>query len=151
MTIGYTQDDPTMISSNLINQPAYLNFLDTLQHRLGQPMGKTPLEQGLTDFYDHCLALAGLDAGTLLVLIQQQPQATLNYICTKLDAFSEPEGGEDNIVDEPLPSTMPLGHLIEFALLGQDGGIANYLEQLRVPKARQYQKQIGELFAGCLA
>jgi len=136
----------TMTSNQLITRPEYRSFLDALEQRLGQPVGRAPLEEGLTDFYDYCLELAGFDGDRLLAIIQQQPQATQNYICAKIETFSEPEGGEDNIVDEPLPLTLPLGHLIEYALLGQDDRIADYLKQLRIPKAKQYQKQISELF-----
>lgn len=60
---------------------------------------------------------------------------------------AEPEGGKDNIVNEPLPLTLPLGHLIEFALIGQGDGIAAYLKQLSIPKAPQYGRQISALFA----
>lgn len=136
-----------MTTNELICRPQYRSFLDHLEQRLAQPVGRTPLEEGLTDFYDYSLQLAGLDGDRLLTIIEQQPQAILNYICAKLDTFSEPEGGEDNIVDEPLPVTLPLGHLIEFALLGEDDRIADYLKQLRIPKAKQYQKQITALFS----
>lgn len=138
-----------MTSNALITHPHYRSFLDTLELRLGQPVGRSPLEDGLTEFYDDCLDLAGFDDDRLLAIIQQQPQAALDYICAKLETFSEPEGGEDNIVDEPLPLTLPLGHLIEFALLGQKDGIASYLKALRIPKAKQYQKWISERFASC--
>ncbi|WP_105633574.1 hypothetical protein [Cronobacter dublinensis] len=130
----------------LITLAHYRSFLDRLEQQLGQPVGRVPLEEGLSDFYDHCLELAGLDASALLAITEQQREASLRYIGAKLEMFAEPEGGKDNIVNEPLPLTLPLGHLIEFALLEQGDGIAAYLRQLRIPRARQYGKQISTLF-----
>lgn len=133
-------------SAALMTYDGYRPFVDALEHHLGQPIGRTPLIDGLADFYDYCMDLAELKAQDLLALVDQHPRAVIEYISCKLATFSEPDGGPDNVVNEPLPLTFPIGHLIEFALFEQDADIGVYLKKLGIPKAKQYQAQIRSLF-----
>lgn len=125
---------------------AYLHALDAhLVHERFNHDG--PVEPVMVDIQEEWMDHANVSADALLALIDAERTQTFHYIGQKLAAYSEADGGADNIVTEPANLHMPVGHLIEYYLHQADpAGVISYLKKIRMPGARAYAVKTAAMF-----
>lgn len=93
------------------------------------------------------LTFAGITSDDLLALITNYEENTIKYIVQMQVAFTEPDGGVDNIVNYPPQIDFPIGYLIEFfILLKKTKELMEYLKVIRMPGPKQYANEIKNIF-----
>ena len=105
------------------------------------------VEPVIVALHEGWLEHAGTTPIALRELITTERLQTFNYIAQKLVAFSEAEGGADNIVNEAATLHMPIGHLVEYLVLRDESSdITAYLRKIRMPSARAYAARVSKMF-----
>lgn len=80
-------------------------------------------------------------------LINNHRHKTISYIVNKYKTYIEPDGGNENIVNEAPQINFPIGHLIEyFLILNHPERLVEYIKSSRIPSAKKYAKEINEIF-----
>lgn len=93
------------------------------------------------------LILAEVTPDDLLALVTNYEENTIKYMVQKQVAYTEPDGGEDNIVNHPPRIDFPIGHLIEFfILLKKPKELMGYLKAIRMPGPKKYASEITNIF-----
>lgn len=143
-----------MTLTDLLASAAYRDYLLAMDEFLKKQPFKheAPIEPVIVHVQEGWMGHANIEADALLCLIGAERVQTFSYIAQKLAAFSEADGGPDNLVNLPATLHMPIGHLIEYLLLRDDvAGMKSYLKKIRVPDAIAYASEVAEMFRSARA
>lgn len=143
-----------MTLTDLLASAAYRDYLFALDAYLKKQPFKheAPIEPVIVRVQEGWMGHANIKADALLQLISAERVRTVSYIAQKLAAYSEPDGGPDNIVNLPATLHMPIGHLIEYLLLRDDASaVKSYLKKIRMPDAIAYASEVAEMFRSARA
>lgn len=139
---------------DLLVSAAYRDYLFGLDAYLDEkPFNhEAPIEPVILRLLEAWMSHANIKADALSCLISTERDQTFRYIAQKLAAYSEPDGGPDNIVNLPATLHMPIGHLIEYLLLRDDvSAVKSYLKKIRMPDSIAYAKEIRVMFLSARA
>ncbi|MCW2067566.1 UNVERIFIED_ORG: hypothetical protein M2420_002929 [Stenotrophomonas maltophilia] len=143
-----------MTLTDLLASAAYRDYLFALDAYLKKQPFKheAQIEPVIVRVQEGGMGHVNIKADALLHLIGAERAQTFSYIAQKLAAYSEADGGPDNLVNLPATLHMPIGHLIQYLLL-RDGvaGMKGYLKKIRVPNAIVYAGKITAMFRAAQA
>jgi hypothetical protein len=127
----------------------YLNFLDELDDFLPEKIDRASKVYILiSNILDKWLSIASISVSDLEWLISHESESVIKYILKKQKAYTEPNGGEDNIVNEIPNRSFPISHLIEYCLLSKrPDDLLEYVAKIRIPGPKKYAKEIVEMFS----
>lgn len=143
-----------MTLTDLLASAAYRDYLLALDAYLKKQPFKheAPIEPVIVRVHEAWMGHANIKADALLYLIGAERVQTFSYIAQKLAAYSEADGGPDNLVNLPATLHMPIGHLIEYLVLRDEAaGMKSYLRRIRVPDAIAYAGEVAEMFRSARA
>ncbi|XFC40871.1 hypothetical protein ACEF39_003927 [Stenotrophomonas indicatrix] len=143
-----------MTLTDLLASAAYRDYLFALDAYLKKQPFKheAPIDPVIARLQEGWMGHASIEADALLQLIRAERAQTFSYIAQKLAAYSEPDGGPDNIVNLPATLHMPIGHLIEYFLLRDDAAaVKSYLKKIRMPDVVAYAREIRVMFLSARA
>lgn len=138
-----------MTLTDLLASAVYRDYLLALDAYLKKQPFKheAPIEPVIVRVQEGWMGHANIKADALLQLISAERVQAFSYIAQKLAAYSEADGGPDNLVNLPATLHMPIGHLIEYLLLRDDvAGMRSYLKKTRVSGAIAYASEVAEMF-----
>lgn len=126
----------------------YVNYLDDLDEKMSVKIDRVSTLHGIVEKIElDSLNYASLTLEDLKWLIENYRIKTINYILIKLEKYTEPDGGNDNIVNLAPKINFPIGHLIEFyILLKKPEELIGYIKKIRIPDAKKYGKEITSIF-----
>ncbi|ELY3362346.1 hypothetical protein SMW69_002879 [Salmonella enterica] len=127
----------------------YIKYLDDLDNYLPEKIDrKSELYDVVVDLLNDWLSYSSVSIDELNWLILNHRRETINYIVKKNFIYTEPDGGEDDIINERPGVYFPISHLIEYYLLLKNSDVlCSYIKKNRIPKAKQYTKEIANLFS----
>jgi len=134
---------------DLLTSEDYRDYVRALAANLpSQPFDlDAPAEPVIVSLHETWLGHAGTTATALRDLMGAERLQTFQYIGQKLAAFTEPDGGPDNIVNEPANLHTPIGHLIEYLIHRRNAAdLPGYLKKIRMPQARAYAATTARMF-----
>lgn len=138
-----------MTLAGLLTSEDYRDYLRALAAHLPSQrfdLG-APAEPVIVSLHETWLAHAGATPSALRDLICAERLQTFTYIGQKLAAFTDPDGGADNIVNEPANLHTPIGHLIEYLIHRRNAAdLPGYLKKIRMPQARAYAASTARMF-----
>lgn len=143
-----------MTLTDLLASAAYRDYLLAMDEYLKkQPFQhEAAIEPVIVRVQEGWMGHANIKADALLHLISAERAQTFSYIAQKLAAYSEADGGPDNLVNLPATLHMPIGHLIEYLLLRDEAaGMKSYLRKIRVADAIAYASEVAEMFRSARA
>lgn len=101
----------------------------------------------IANILDKWLDFASISVSDLEWLIPHENAAIIQYILEKQRVYTEPNGGEDNIVNETPNRSFPISHMIEYHyLLKKPSELSAYLKKIRIPGAKKYFIEITNIF-----
>ncbi|MDX5698223.1 hypothetical protein SGP15_24735 [Brenneria sp. L4-2C] len=125
----------------------YISYLHELESAILKKIHILEMEPVLMKIYNRYIDAAGISAEDLKWVIENRRKQSIFFIKNKYMTYFEADGGEDNIVNEPLKLNFPIGHLIEFFLiLDKPEKLIEYIKSIRIPNAKKYAKEITSIF-----
>jgi len=136
-----------MTLDELTRSDCYVSYLHELENEILKKIDISKMEPVLIKIYNMYMDTAGISAEDLKWLIENCRGQSIFFIKNKHMTYFEPDGGEDNIINEPLKLNFPIGHLIEFFLmLNKPERLIDYIKSIRIPNANKYAKEITDIF-----
>ncbi|EJX0634496.1 hypothetical protein ODD08_004622 [Salmonella enterica] len=131
-----------------IQSDFYASYLNDLDEKMAIKIDRvSPLHRIIEKIELDSLNCASLTLDDLKWLIENYRLKTIHYIIMKLEKYTEPDGGKDNIVNLPPKVNFPIGHLIEFyILLKKQERLLDYIKEIRIPDSKKYTKEITKMF-----
>ncbi|MCL1918739.1 MAG: hypothetical protein FWG14_10555 [Peptococcaceae bacterium] len=134
---------------DFINEPFYRKYLLTVEEKMPVKMDmKSRVNNIVLEVENESCAKAGVSPDDLKWLIENCQEETAQYTTKKYVAYTEPDGGPDEIVNDPPGLTFPIGHLIEYLLLlRQPDKLLGYIQSRRIPGEKKYAREIEKIFS----
>jgi hypothetical protein len=112
--------DFKMKLTDFMQSDIYMSFLDDLEKSLSEKIDrKSKVHDVVIILMEKWLGYASLSFDDLCWVILNCRSTSINYIVKKQEAYTEPDGGKDNIVNQAPKVNFPIGHLIEYYLLSK--------------------------------
>jgi len=139
---------------NLLTDKKYEDFLSILNDQLNNVSRDIihldlPANEYVLDRLEEHLNLSGINADNILKLISNSPVDAAIFIAKKMEKYHNPEkdaASKANIKYHPFTRELPVGHLIEYLLIKDDGALSEYLKKIRIPGAKKYEKEIRKIY-----
>ncbi|MGX1021511.1 hypothetical protein AB7M33_004187 [Pseudomonas sp. Y3 TE3536] len=138
-----------MTLSELMHSDIYTNLLDELDKYIPEKIDrKSKIHEAVITLMEKWIKHASLSCESLQCTILNHRQHLLAYIIKKQSTYTEPNGGRDNIVNQPPKINFPISHAIEYCLLSnKPSELPEYIKQIRIPAPRQYSREIERIFS----
>lgn len=127
----------------------YVDFLNDLDKSLSEKIDrKSKVYDVIINLMEKWLEYASLSYDDLLWVILNCSSGSISYIVKKQIAYTEANGGKDNVINQAPKVNFPIGHLIEYyLLLKRPGDLLEYVTKIRIPGPKKYTKEISKIFS----
>lgn len=122
----------------------YIKYLDDLDNYLPEKIDrKSELYDVVVDLLNDWLSYSSVSIDELNWLILNHRRETINYIVKKNFIYTEPDGGEDDIINERPGVYFPISHLIEYYLLLKNSDVlCSYIKKLEYLKPNNILRKL---------
>ncbi|MCE5985655.1 hypothetical protein LVV83_01225 [Pseudomonas sp. LM20] len=138
-----------MILPELMQSDIYISLLDDLDKYTPEKIDrKSKVHEAIITLMGKWIQHASLSCEDLQHTILDHRQHLLAYIIKKQAAYTEPNGGKDNIINQAPKVNFPISHIIEYCLLSKrPSELPEYITKIRIPAPRQYAREIEIIFS----
>ncbi|MGA9662074.1 MAG: hypothetical protein WBQ92_10385 [Pseudomonas alloputida] len=138
-----------MTLSELIQSDTYINLLDNLDKYIPEKVDRqSKIHETVTTLMEKWIQHSSLSCDDLHHTILNNQQHLISYIIKKQAAYTEPNGGRDNIINLAPKANFPISHIIEFCILSsKKSELSEYITKIRIPAPRQYTREIEKIFS----
>ncbi|HDS1051060.1 MULTISPECIES: hypothetical protein [Pseudomonas] len=138
-----------MTLSELIQSDTYINLLDNLDKYIPDKIDRqSKIHETLTTLMEKWIQHSSFSCDDLHHTILNHQQHLLFYIIKKQAAYTEPNGGRDNIRNLAPKVNFPISHIIEYCILSSEKSeLLEYIKKIRIPAPQQYTREIEKIFS----
>lgn len=110
-----------MTLSELIQSDTYINLLDNLDKYIPEKVDRqSKIHETIITLMEKWIQYSSLSCDDLHHAILNHQQHLLFYIIKKQAAYTEPNGGRDNIINLAPKVNFPISHIIEYCILSSE-------------------------------